>query len=104
MPQQILVHKGGLITNVQLITGVGSAKIYHTHKIAVLKYLMSIAGILQFNKETMGGRCETKIIGIVQFKKNWGGGGSGVGCEPRIEGIVQFIKKLRGEGWVLTKN
>ena len=47
-------------------------------------------------KKQWGGRCETKIIGIVQFKK-WGGG-SGVGCEPRIEGIVQFIKKTEGGG------
>ena len=43
-PQQMLVHKGSQLNNVQLITGVERC---HTYKIAMPKYSKSTAGILQ---------------------------------------------------------
>ena len=43
----MLLHKGGQISNVQLITGTGSAEICHTYIIAVSTYSKINAGILK---------------------------------------------------------
>ena len=62
----MLVHKGGEINNVQLITRVVNVEI-NTYKIIVLKYTKSIEGILQFKKEKKMGDGSNRCI--VQLKK-----------------------------------
>ena len=78
MPQQMLVHKGGQINNVQLITGLRIAD----YKIAVssVQGMEVIVKMLKKGEKVTGeGGCVQRMEVIVKRKKkvSWGGGGSG---------------------------
>ena len=81
MPQQMLVHKGGQINNVQLITGL---------RIAEMSQLQNCSVMCTKN----GSYCEKK-----KKKSGGGGGGGGQGrCERRSEAFVKIQKKKWGGG------
>ena len=81
----MLVHKGGQINNVQLITGL---------RIAEMSQLQNCSVMCTKN----GSYCENE-------KKSGGGGGGGQGrCERRSEAFVKIQKKIIffggwGSGW-----
>ena len=96
-PQQMLVHKGGQINNVHLITGVGSAKMPHLKNCSVK--------IFKEHCEYLKKNIKKKRIKIIERSRmgngvdanqelKWGVVGDGWwgrgfrGCEPRVEGIV----------------
>ena len=67
----MLVHKGGQVNNVQLITGVGSAEMSHLQNCSVKILKKSTAGNLQ-NKTF-----EKKLKKIKLLKNKMGVGGGG---------------------------
>ena len=75
MPQQMLVHKGSQINNVQLITGV---------RIAEMSQLQNCSVICTKN----GSYSENEK----KEKKSGGGGVRGLGCVQRMEVIVKRKK------------
>ena len=86
MPQQLLVHKGGHINNVQLITGVRIAEMSQLQNCSVM--------------------CTKKGSYCKNEKKNERksqGRGSG-GCVQRMEVIVKRKKKLGGGGVTVDVN
>ena len=77
MPQQMLVHKGGQLNNVQLITGV---------RIAEMSQLQNCSVICTKN----GSYYEN------EKREKMSGGRGQVGCVQRMEVIVKRKKKLGG--------
>ena len=99
MPQQMLVHKGGQINNVQLITGLRIAEMSQLQNCSVMctKNRSYCENEKKREKVRVEGGCVQRMEVIVKWKKRqWGGGGGGGGqgrCERRSEAFVKIQKK-----------
>ena len=80
MPPQLLVHKGGQINNVQLITGVRIAEMSQLQNSSVMCTKKGSYCENEKNERKSQGRgsggCVQKMEVIVKRKKSVGGGGS----------------------------
>ena len=91
----MLVHKGGQINNVQLITGL---------RIAEMSQLQNCSAMCTKNgsyceneikrEKVRGGGCAQRMEVIVKRKKSQGGGGQDR-CERRSEAFVKIQKKKK---------
>ena len=113
----MLVHKGGQINNVQLITGLRIAEMSQLQNCSVkcTKNGSYCENIKKGEKvRGVGGMC-TKNGSYCEKEKSGGGGGGGGGgqgrCERRSEAFVKIQKKNvffflggGGSGWMGTEN
>ena len=94
----MLVHKGGQINNVQLITGLRIAEMSQLQNCSVMCTKNGSYCENEKKREKVRGEggCVQRIEVIVKMKKNQGGGGGGGGqgrCERRSEAFVKIQKK-----------
>ena len=93
----MLVHKGGQINYVQLITGVRIAEMSQLQNCSVM-CTKNGSYCENEKKEVRGeGGCVQRMEVIVKRKKSGGGGGGGGGqgrCERRSEAFVKIQKKF----------
>ena len=86
----MLVHKGGQINNVQLITGLRIAEMSQLQNCSVkcTKNGSYCENVKKREKKSGGeGGCVQRMEVIVKRKKSqWGGGGGGGGGGVRVEG------------------
>ena len=109
----MLVHKGGQINNVQLITGLRIAGMSQLQNCSVKCTWNGsyCENVLKKGEKVRGeGGCVQRMEVIVKRKKVSGGGGGGRGrCERRSEAFVKIKKKKKifflggrgGGGWGL---
>ena len=107
----MLVHKGGQINNVQLITGLRIAEMSQLQNCSVkcTKNGSYCENVKKGRKSQGGGGMCTKNGSYCEKEKKsqWGGGGGGQGrCEWRSEAFVKIQKKKiffflgwGGSGW-----
>ena len=117
----MLVHKGGQINNVQLITGLRITEMSQLQNCSVKctkngSYCENVKKGRKKKRKSQGGGggCVQRMEVIVKRKKSqWGGGGGGQGrCERRSEAFVKIEKNiffwggggggvgLGGSGWM----
>ena len=95
----MLVHKGGQINNVQLITGLRIAEMSQLQNCSVMctKNGSYCENEKKERKSQGEGGCVQRIEVIVKRKKSqgggMGGGGGQGGCELRSEAFVKIKKK-----------
>ena len=105
----MLVHKGGQINNVQLITGLRIAEMSQLQNCSVMFTKNGSYCENEKREKVMGeGGCVQRMEVIVQRKKSQGGGGGGGGgggvgwgqgkCERRSEAFVKIQKNWGGGG------
>ena len=98
----MLVHKGGQINNVQLITGLRIAKMSQLQNCSVMCTKMEVIVKMKKERKSQGvGGCVQRMEVIVKRKKSQGGGGRSQGrCEQRSEAFVNihFFFFLGGGG------
>ena len=90
-PQQMLVHKGGQINNVQLITGLRIAEMsqLQNYSVKCTKNGSYCENVKKGRKSQGEGGCVQRMEVIVKRKKKLvGGGGVGGICERRSEAFV----------------
>ena len=103
----MLVHKGGQINNVQLITGLRIAEMSQLQNCSVkctkcTKNGSNCENVKKGRKSQGGGGggCVQRMEVILKRKKVsvcvcvWGGGGGQGRCEPRGEAFVKIQKKI----------
>ena len=91
----MLVHKGGQINNVQLITGLRIAEMSQLQNCSVMctkKWKLCENEKRERKSQAGGGMC-TKNGGYCEKEKKVGGGGQGR-CERRSEAFVKIKKKI----------
>ena len=95
-PQQMLVHKGGHINNVQLIIGLRIAEMSQLQNCSVMCTKNGSYCENEKKREKVRGEggCVQRMEFIVKKKKSGGGGGGG-GSELRSEAFVNFQKKKK---------
>ena len=96
-PQQMLVHEGGQINNVQLITGLRIAEMSQLQNCSVKctkngSYCENVKKGRKSQGEG-GGMCTKNGSYCEKEKKVSGGGGGGGICERRSEAFVKIKKK-----------
>ena len=88
----MLVHKGGQINNVQLITGLRIAEMSQLQNCTV-SCVQRMEVIVKMKKERQsqggGGMCTKNVSYCEKEKKSGGGGGQGK-CERRSEAFVKI--------------
>ena len=92
----MLVHKGGQINNVQLITGLRIAEMSQLQNCSVMCTKNGSYCENEKKREKVRGEggCVQRMEVIVKMKKVRGGGGGGQGrCERRSEAFVKIPKK-----------
>ena len=115
----MLVHKGGQINNVQLITGLRIAEMSQLQNCSVkcTKNGSYCENVKKGRKSQGGGGMCTKNGSYCEKEKKVGGGGEG-GCEWRSKAFVKIQKKIifflgggggrvrgwGGSGWMGTEN
>ena len=98
----MLVHKGGQINNVQLITGLRIAEMSQLQNCSVMCTKNGSYCENERKREKVRGKggCVQRMEVIVKRKKSrgvggWGGGGGQGGCELRSEAFVKIQKKKK---------